>query len=130
MQPKDTQPVRALFGETVEQLGMLIGSELRLAQAELSEKIAEAGRGAAYIAAAGVLMIPAAVMLLVTLSLWLEQIGMSAVLSHLIAAAIGAALSLVFGAIGLSRLKPKHFKLKHTVRQLAQDLAVARDLAK
>jgi hypothetical protein len=130
MQSQDTKSIPALFGDVVGQFGSLVGSELRLAQAELSQKVIEASRGLAYVVAAGVLMIPAAVMLLLTLAIWLVQMGMSPVLAHLTAGAIGAALSVVLGISGLNRLKLKNLKLTNTTEQMDQDLAAARELAK
>ena len=126
----DSKSISALFGDVVDQLGHLVATEVRLAQAELSQKIDEAGRGAAFLVAAGVLMIPAVVMVLIALALWLSQIGIAAPLSYLISAAVGAALSMAFLATGLGRLNPKRLKLKSTMHQIDQDVAAARNLAK
>jgi hypothetical protein len=126
----DSKSISALFGDVVDQLGHLIATEVRLAQAELSRKVDEVGRGAAFLVAAGVLMIPAVVMLLIALALWLSQMGIATSLSYLISAAVGGALSMVFLFTGLGRLNPKRLKLKSTMQQINQDVAAARKLAK
>jgi len=126
----DSKSISALFGDVVDQLGHLIATEVRLAQAELSQKIEQAGRGAALLVAASVLMIPAVVMLLIALALWLSEMGIAAPLSYLISAAVGGALSMAFLVTGLGRLNPKRLKLKRTMQQINQDVAAARNLAK
>src|SRR3954470_829570 len=103
----DVRSIPALFGDAIEQLGKLVHNEVQLARAEIAEKVAQAGMGGAYVAAAGVLMIPVLVVLLITLALWLNQMGLSPVTSHLLAAAIGAGVSIVLGLVGLNRLKPE-----------------------
>jgi hypothetical protein len=130
MLSKDSKSIPALVGDVVEQLSHLIVTEARLTQAELSEKIDGAKRGLAYLVAAGVLMIPAVVMLLIALALWLAQLGMAAPLAYLISAGIGAALSSVLLVSGVNRLDPKRLRLERTTRQVHQDLAAARNLAR
>ena len=130
MLSNDNKSISALFGDVVEQLGHLLSTEVRLAQAELSEKIDDAGTGMAYVAVAGVLMIPGVVMALLALAVWLTQIGVAPALSYLISAAFGGALSILLLVTGLNRLKLKRLKLKKTVRQINQDVAAARNFAR
>ena len=62
-----------LFGESVDQLSELFQVEIQLAQAELSEKVANAGRGATYLIAAAVFAIPVVTLLLVALALGIRD---------------------------------------------------------
>lgn len=126
----DYRSISALFGDAIEQLGKLVQNEAQLARAEISEKVAQAGMGVAYVAAAGILMIPVLVVLLIALALWLNQMGMSPISAHLIAAAIGAGVSLVLGVVGLNRLKPEKLKPTVTIQQVERDMAAAKELAK
>jgi hypothetical protein len=126
----DIRSISSLFGDAVEQLGKLVRNEAQLARAEISEKVALAGMGVVYVAAAGILMIPVLVMLLIALALWFNQLGMSPVTSYLLAAVIGAAVSLVLGLIGLSRLRPKKLTPTVTIQQVERDVAAAKELAK
>jgi hypothetical protein len=118
--------IPTLFGDAIEQLGKLVRSEVRLARAEISDKVAQAGTGAAYIAVAGMFMVPVLVVLLITLALWLNQMGISPIGSHLIAAAVGAAVSVIFGLIGVNRLKAGRLIPTATIQQVEQDMAMAR----
>jgi xanthine/uracil permease len=128
--PNDIRSIPALFGDAVEQLGKLVSNEVQLARAEISEKMARAGMGVAYVAAAGVLLVPALVVLLITLALWLTQMGFSPVVSHLIAAAVGMAVSLILGLVGLNHLKPEKLSPTVTIQQVERDVAAAKELAK
>ena len=130
MLANDTKSIPGLFGEVAQQFGHLVGTEVRLAQAEFSEKVDEAVKGAAYVAVAAVVMIPALVMLLMALAMGLAETGMAPAISYLVAAAVGAALSIILLVSGLSRLKAKNLKLKKTMQQIHQDIAVARNLAR
>jgi xanthine/uracil permease len=128
--PNDIRSIPALFGDAVEQLGKVVSNEVQLARAEISEKMARAGMGVAYVAAAGVLLVPALVVLLITLALWLTQMGFSPVVSHLIAAAVGMAVSLILGLVGLNHLKPEKLSPTVTIQQVERDVAAAKELAK
>jgi uncharacterized membrane protein YqjE len=130
MLASNTKSISGLFGDVVEQFGQLVRTEVRLAQAEFSEKLDEAVKGAAYMAAAGLVMIPVLVMLLMALAIGLAQMGMQPAISYLVAAAVGAVISGILLMSGLSRLKTRNLKLKKTMHQIHQDLAAARTLAK
>ena len=127
---KDMHTIPALFGDAIEQLGKLVHNEVQLARAEISEKVAHAGMGVAYVAAAGMLMIPVLVVLLISLALWLSQMGLSPVGSHLVAAAIGAGVSIVLGVVGMNRLRPENLTPTVTIQQVEQDVAAAKEIAR
>ena len=103
-----------LLGDGVEQLGALFQVELQLAQAELSENVANAGRGAAYLAAAALFAMPVVTLLLIALALWIrEASGISFALSCLISALIGAAVGLICGLIAMNYLRAKNSAPHH-----------------
>jgi Putative Actinobacterial Holin-X, holin superfamily III len=126
----DVHSIPALIGDAIEQLGKLVHNEVQLARAEMSEKVAQAGMGVTYVAAAGVLMIPVLVVLLITLALWLNDMGLSLVISHLIAAASGAVVSVILGVVGLNRFKAEKLTPTVTIQQVEHDVAAAKELAK
>jgi hypothetical protein len=126
----DLHTIPRLFGDAVEQLGKLVQNEARLARAELTQKIAQAGIGAAYILGAAVFCIPVLVVLLIALALWLAQLGLSPVVAHLAAAGCGAAISIVLALIGMSHLKPENLKPKVTMQQVERDVATAKEMAR
>ena len=126
----DPRSIPALFGDSVEQLGKLVQNEVALARAEISEKMTQAIMGAAFVGIAAILAIPVFVVLLLALALWLNQMGLSPVVSHLIAAAAGAVVSIVLGLFGMSYLKPDNLKPKVTIQQVERDVAAAKELAR
>jgi hypothetical protein len=126
----DIRSIPELFGDAVEQLGKLVQNEVQLARAELSEKLTQAGMGVAYLGAAAIFLIPVLVMLLITLALWFVQLGMSPVMAHLLASALGGLLCAVLAFTGMSYLKPDNLKPKVTMREVQRDVAAAKEIVK
>ncbi len=126
----DFNAIPKLIGDAVEQLGKLVQNEAQLALAEMSQKITRAGIGAAYVAGAAVLFIPALVVLLLTLAIWLTELGLSPVLAHLVAALVGALLGVILAAIGMSYFKIENLKPKVTLQQVRRDVTTAKELVR
>jgi len=126
----DFNAIPKLFGNAVEQLGKLVQNEAQFARAEISQKITQAGIGAAYVAGAAILCIPVLVLLLITLALWLTQLGLSPVLAHLVSGLVGAVTSGVLAAVGLSYFKAENLKPKVTLQQVQRDVTTAKELAR
>ena len=126
----DLHSIPRLFGDAVEQLGKLVQNEAQLARAEISQKVAQAGIGAAYVVGAGILAIPVLVVLLIALALGLTQLGLSPVAAHLVAAGIGALVSGILGMVGISYLKPENLKPKVTIQQVGRDVETAKEMAR
>ena len=119
-----------LLGEGVEQLGDLLQTEIQLAQTELSEKVADVGRGVTYLAAAALFLIPVITLLLIAFALWLRDVtGVSAALSLFISAMLGAVIGAICGFAGLKYLQPKNLKPTVTLEQIKRDIAAAKDIA-
>src|SRR5215203_4970938 len=127
---EDIHAIPKLFGNAVEQLGKLVSNEAQLAKAELSEKIAQAGIGATYIGAAAVLCIPVLVLLLISLALFLVQLGLSPPIAYLAAAGCGAVVCVILAMMGLSYFKSEQLKPKVTIGQIERDVATAKELAR
>lgn len=126
----EAREIPALLSDAIEQLGKLVQNEVQLARAEINEKVAKAGMGLAFIAAAATLIIPAIVVFLIAFAIWLSEMGISPVISHLIAGALGAVLSVVLGMIGLNRLRLEKLAPTVTIEQVGRDVAAAKELAK
>jgi hypothetical protein len=127
----DMHSISRLAGDAFEQLGKLVQNEAQLARAELSEKLTQAGLGAAYLAVAGILAIPVLVVLLIALALWLTTaLGWSPALAHLAAAGAGAAIAIVLALVGCSYFKAENLKPKVTIRQVERDIAAAKEMAR
>lgn len=126
----DVRDIPRLFGDAVEQLGKLVRNEAQLAQAELSQKVTQASIGAAYIAGAAMLAVPVLVLTLIALALWLGQHGINPALAHLIAGAIGLAVSVILAMVGKSYLTPANLTPKVTMRQVEKDVATVQEMGR
>ena len=124
-----SRSLAGLFGDSIEQLGELFQNEVRLAQAELAEKVSDAGRGVIYLGATAVFLIPVITLLLAAFALWLRDAGaISSALSFLIAALLGAVLAVICAVAGLNYLKS--LKPAVTLEQIRRDVAAAKEIAK
>lgn len=120
-----------LLGDALDQLGALFQTEIRLAEAEMSEKVANAGRGVAFLVAATIFLVPVVTLLFIALALWLrEASGMSLPLSFVAAAAIGALIGLILAFVGRKQLRPENLRPDVTLDQIRRDIAAAKDIAK
>jgi hypothetical protein len=126
----DARSISRLLGDAFEQLSQLVQTEIRLARAELADKAARAGAGIGMLFGGMLLMVPALVLFLIALALFLTQQGMSPVAAHLLAGLAGAVAALVLILMGLARLKPSSLTPETTIRQVRKDVAAAKELAR
>lgn len=126
----DARSISRLLGDAFEQLSQLVQTEIRLARAELADKAAQAGTGVALLIGGALLMVPALVLVLMALALFMIQQGMSPVAAHVLAGVIGAAIGCVLIVVGLGRLKPSTLTPDVTIRQVQKDIAAAKEIAR
>ena len=127
----DLNTIPGLVGDAFEQVGKLVQNETQLAKAEISEKLAQVGTGAAFLAGAAILAIPVLVIVMIALALWLAAaFQLSPPVAHLASAAIGAVICLVLVMFGSSYLKPENIKPKVTLRQVQRDVAAAKEMVR
>lgn len=126
----DARSISRLLADAFEQLSDLVQTEIRLARAELAEKAARAGTGAGLLFGGLLLMVPALVLFLITLALFLGQHGVSPVAAHFIAGLVGAVLSAILIMLGVSRLTPSGLTPDATIREVQKDVAAAKEIAR
>jgi len=126
----DARSISRLLGDAFEQLSHLVQTEIRLARAELADKAASVGIGIGLLFGGLLLIVPAFVLFLIALALFLAQEGMSPVGAHLLSGLVGALLGGVLIAIGLQRLKPSSLTPDTTIRQVQKDIAAAREMSR
>ena len=124
----DARSISRLLGDAFEQLSQLVQTEIRLARAELADKAASAGIGIGLLFGGLLLIVPAVVLFLIALALFLIQQGMSPVGAHLLSGLVGAVLAGVLIGIGLQRLKPSSLTPDTTIRQVQKDIAAAKEI--
>ena len=126
----DARSISRLLGDAFEQLSQLVQTEIRLARAELADKAAQAGIGAALVFGGVLLMVPVFVLFLIALALFMIQQGMSPVAAHVLAGVVGAVLGGVLIIMGLGRLKPSSLTPDVTIRQVQKDIIAAKEIAR
>jgi len=126
----DARSISRLLGDAFEQLSQLVQTEIRLARAELADKAAQAGVGVGLLFGGSLLMIPALVLLLIALALFLTGFGLSPVTAHVLAGLLGAAISALLMMAGLARLKPSSLTPDTTIRQVRKDIAAAKEIVR
>ncbi len=120
--------VTDLFGDLSRQVSALFRNEVRLARAELSERMGAAGGAVAMLAAGAVLAVAALIVLLFALVTWLvEAFEVSPALAALIVGVVVALVAYGLVRVGLSRLKARNLAPRRTVEQLSRDAAVAKE---
>ena len=126
----DARSISRLLGDAFEQLSQLVQTEIRLARAELADKAAQAVVGVGLLFGGLLFMVPALVLFLIALALFLTGRGMSPVAAHLLAGLAGAAISGLLIMAGLARLKPSSLTPDTTIRQIQKDIAAAKEIAR
>ena len=130
MNSPSSRSIPELFSDAVGQLAKLVGNEFDLARAELSEKAGRAGRAAGMIGAGAVILIPASVLLLISVSSALIRSGLSEPVAYLIVGLGAALLSAVLIALGMSRLSGGVLKPTVTLDQVQRDKVAAKEMVR
>jgi hypothetical protein len=116
--------VSDLFG----QLTALFRKEAQLARTEMSENMANVGRGLGLIMGGAVLLIPSLVILLQAgVTALGDHYGVAPTWSALIIGSAVLIIGVVLFLIGISRLRFEHIMPHKTVHQLQRDAAVAKE---
>ena len=130
MPSRGERSIPELFGDAMSQLAKLIGNEFALARTELSEKVSDAGRVAAFIGAGAILMIPAIVVLLFAAAAALIRTGFSDPVAYLCAGGVAVAVSGTLIAVGVNRLSGNALKPSVTLDQVERDKIAAKEMVR
>lgn len=113
--------------DLMKEFSNLLRREVRLARAEISEKITKAGVGLAMIlVGAGVSVAALVILLEAGVAALVTQAGFEAWQAALIVAVAALIVAGLFFAIGVYRLKAQNLTPRKTVEQLQRDAAVAK----
>jgi len=116
----------AVFSDLLTELSALFRTEIRLARAEMSEKVSNMGTGIALTAAGGLVLFAAFLVLLEAAVGGLMTAGLKLWLASLIVGGVVLLIGAIALWFGLSRLDAKQLAPNKTVHQLQRDAAVAR----
>jgi hypothetical protein len=127
MSANDSRSVSELFGDALSQFSKLVRSELQLARAEISMKVGQTATTIGLLAGAAIFLIPTLVLLLISLAMWLVEIGIRPSVAHLLAGLVGFLVVAILGGIGINRLRASSLVPQRTLDQVQQDAAAARE---
>jgi uncharacterized membrane protein YqjE len=118
--PRMDRSLGELFSDLSQQTAELIRQEIRLAKAELTDKLADVGRHAAMIAAAAVFGLAALMALTAAIVLVLIEVGVAAWLSAVITAIAMGVLAFLLAQSGIANLRKKTIAPVETMHSLKE----------
>jgi hypothetical protein len=124
---EDGPSLSDLMATALTQLSLLAQTEIRLARAEIGQKVSAAGVGIGLIGLGGIIAIPGLVLLLTGMAVWMSQHGWSAVAADVIVGVGALVVTVALLSVGLSRLRFEALKPRRTLAQFQRDAAVAKD---
>ena len=125
--PQDTRSVAELVAGAFGQLSDLMRSEIQLARAEMTQKVAGAGIGIGLIGGGAIVTIAALVLVLSALAALLVDLGVAEPLADLLAGLVGLALSGLLAWLGINRIRGASLTPDRTINQLQRDVASAKE---
>jgi hypothetical protein len=109
-----------LFSDLSQQTADLIRQEMRLAKAELSEKLADTGKHAAMIGAGAAFGLAAVISVAATVALLLINLGVAPWVAALITAALMGGTAYMLAQSGISALRKKSIAPVETMHSLKE----------
>jgi hypothetical protein len=119
-----------LVSAALQQGSDLLRNEVALARTEVTEKIAEVGRGGAMIMAGAIILMPALTLILFAIAVGLMGLGMSPGMACLITGAGSAIVAWLVIRIGMGRVSAEHLKPRATMDQMRRDGKAVREMVR
>jgi hypothetical protein len=120
----DQRSLGRLIADAIQQTGDLVGTEVKLAQEELSQKLQQGVAGLAFLFGAATFLSPVITVLLIALATVLIDYGVRPAPAYLIVAVAGAVVVAIFALVGAKRLQ--NLRPKETIHQLQKDIRAAK----
>jgi len=122
-----TRPLASVASRIVSDLAYLVQTEIRLARAELSEKLGRAANGGMLLGVAAVLLLPGIFVLLLDAARWLEVAGLQDEWALLLVGAVAVILGAILALVGANNIKPSALTPDQTIKQVRADLSVGKE---
>ena len=126
-QTTENATLRALIGDVVTRVTVLLRKELDLARSEVAENLNRAALGAGMLVTAVIIALVALNVLAVAAVVGLMTTGLDVVAATLIIGGGGLLLALVLAGIGISRVKPANIAPTRSLRELRRDADAAKE---
>jgi putative superfamily III holin-X len=121
------RPLASVMTQVVSDLAYLLQTEIRLARAEISEKVSQAANGGAFIGVAAILLLTGLFVLLLAAVRWLEIAGLPDQWGLLLVGGAVVALGITLALLGMKNLKGSALVPDRTIEQVRADINVAKE---
>jgi hypothetical protein len=125
-----SRPLTSVLTAMVSEVAYLLQTEIRLARAELSEKLSNAANGGAMIGAAAILLLAGLFILLLAAVRWLEIAGLPDQWGLLLVGGAVVAIGLGLVLAGARNFKGSALMPHRTIEQVRADFLIAKEKAK
>lgn len=124
------RPLVSVVTHVASDLAYLVQTEIRLARAEIGEKLSAVSNAGTYLAMAGVIALCGVIVLLFDIARWLTVAGVPLEWGLLIVAIVTLAIGAALAIFGVNRLKGSALVPNRTLEQMREDYAVAKEHAR
>jgi Putative Actinobacterial Holin-X, holin superfamily III len=121
------RPLASVATRVISDLAYLVQTEIRLARAEITQKLSRAANGGILIGAAALLLLPGIFVLLLDAARWLEVAGLRQEWSLLVVGGVTAVIGAALVATGARSLNGSALVPDRTIEQIRADISVAKE---
>jgi hypothetical protein len=122
-----TRPLASLATRVISDVAYLVQTEIRLARAEITQKLSRAARGGVLVGVAAILLLSGIFMLLLDAARWLEVAGLRQEWSMLLVGGLTVVVGIALAVAGANSLKGSALVPDQTIEQVRADIGVAKE---
>ena len=126
----EARSIPDLLDNALQQASALVSNEIALARAEMSEKVAHVGRGAAMIAVGALLATPALVVILMAIASLLVDRGFAPWSANLLTGLVALALGALVIWAGASRFSTRELMPRATMDESRRDRVAVKEMVR
>jgi len=121
------RPLASVMTQVFSDAAYLLQTEIRLARAEIGEKLSRAASGGILIGIGAVLLLPGIFVLLLSVVRWLQVAGVPEQWGLLLVGAVTVGIGVALAVAGANSLKGSALVPERTIQQLGADVSVAKE---
>jgi uncharacterized membrane protein YqjE len=123
------RPLASTVTEVVSEIAHLLQTEVRLARAEIGEKLASTANGGMLVGVAAVFSLAGLIALLLAAVKWLEIAGLPQEWGLLLIGGVAVIIGIALALVGANRFRAPALIPDRTISQLQADISVAKEHA-
>ena len=123
----DTRSLVTIVTHVASDIAYLAQTEIRLAKAELAEKVGAMASGLAFLGVGAVFLLSGLTVAMLALASWIEYAGLPNRWSLLFVAAVGLMIGIAVAMLGVNRVKETPLAPSRTLDQMKEDFTVGKE---